>query len=152
VASRAGNLDSAHLVERGRPVNVWLEPGAYQVNLDPASARFNTGPGELSFFSVTGGSDPVEVTAALSTIAPEDIGGLFTGADRNGYDFFPAGRFRITRPGECRLVNDNDDTIYPAVLVTAPYGVVATRPSLDCWRPGGVLGGAWPPGLHPGQA
>jgi hypothetical protein len=120
-----GNLDSAHLIESGRPASVWLEPGVYQVNQDPANGGFNTGPGELSFFSVTGASGPVEVTTFLS-ILPDDVGGLFVGAGRNGYYFAPEGRFRITRAGEYRLVND-DDSIYPAILVTAPYGVVAMR-------------------------
>jgi hypothetical protein len=121
-----GNLNSAHLVENGRPASVWLEPGVYQVSQDPANGGFNTGPGELSFFSVTGGSGRVEVTAFLSVISPGDVGGLFVGAGRNGYDFSAEGQFRITRAGEYRLVND-DDSIYPAVLVTAPYGAVAMR-------------------------
>jgi hypothetical protein len=121
-----GNLDSAHLVESGRPASVWLEPGVYQVNLDPATGWFNTGPGELSFFSVTGGSGPVEATAVPSAISPEDAGGLFVGAGRNSYSFLPVGQFRIARAGEYRLVNDNDG-IYPAVLVTRPYGAVAMR-------------------------
>ena len=122
-----GNLDSAHLIESGRSVDVWLRPGVYQINQDPSNGGFNTDPGELSFFSVSGGSGHVKVTADLFVIGPEDIGGLFVGAGRNGYFFSPEGRFRVTRPAEYRLVNDDDDALYPAVLVTSPYGAVGMR-------------------------
>ena len=121
-----GNLDSAHLIESGRPVDAWLGPGVYQINQDPSNGGFNTGPGELSFFSVANGSGSAEVIADLSSLSPHDIGGLFVGAGRNGYFFLPEGHFRITRPGEYRLVN-HDDALYPAILVTDPYGAVGIR-------------------------
>jgi hypothetical protein len=121
-----GNLHSAHLVESGRPVTAWLEPGVYQASQDPANGGFNTGLAQLSLFSVTGRGGLVPVTPAVSVISPADVGGLFVGGGRDGYDFFSQGQFRIARPGEYRLVND-DKSIYPAVLVTPPYGAVVTR-------------------------
>jgi hypothetical protein len=115
-----GNLASAHIVDSGRPVSVWLQPGVYGINQDPAS------DGDPSFFSVAGRNGPVEVTSDFSPLEVGEVGGLFLGASRNNYVFSPAGHFRITSPGEYRLVNDNEG-FYPAVLVTVPYSVVAKR-------------------------
>lgn len=121
-----GDLASAHVVDSGRPVSLWLEPGVYQVSQDPENGGFNDGPGDLSFLSVTGRSGPVEVTAVPSFLSPSDVGGLFLGAYRDSYSFASEGQFRIKSPGEYRLVND-DEAIYPAVLVSPPYGAVAER-------------------------
>jgi hypothetical protein len=62
---------------------VWLEPGVYRINQDPASDWFNTGPEDASFFSVTGRNGPVEVTPDISSLEFGDVGGLFLGANRN---------------------------------------------------------------------
>jgi hypothetical protein len=101
-------------------------PGIYEFNQDPANGGFNQGPGDVTTLSVTGRNGPVAVTSDLSTVKLSDIGGLFLGSGRNNYAFFSDGHFRITTPGEYRLV-DRDDSLYPAALITVPYGVVAER-------------------------
>ena len=125
MVAEIGNLSSVHTLHAGHPSTVWLEPGAYDFDQDPATGSY---PGDANLFSVTSPHGTVRVTGLSGELSVGDVGGTLLGPKEFADGFAPAAQFRITRPGNYRIeLLANDEYDLNEVLVTLPYGVVATR-------------------------